>query len=135
MIWKFISANPDLIVGFVSAAAGWFGVDRWRTKAREATALEIDRWASTAAGIVTLAIRSGLLRDNALAVEQFLEHFRKLATAAGVRVTPEHEAKALGIATKAIVAAGQLAVEAEAIKLGAVAAAALARMSKREAQS
>ncbi len=130
MILDFIKANPDAILGIVSAALGWLG---WRKK-RESTAAEVDKWASTAAGVITLAIRSGLFKDHEQAIDDFLRIFHQLATVAGVKITPAHEKRALAIATRAVTATGQVVLLSEAKNLAAVANAALERMSARGVQ-
>lgn len=116
-MWNAIAANPDTVLTIVTALLGLLGLGRWRQSVRNSTAGEVDRWASVAAGGVVLAIRSGLFATHEAALASFLAHFRKLAAAAGVNVTPDHEQRAIAIAQEQLVSAGQRALVDQAAKL------------------
>lgn len=127
-IWQFLS-NPETAAPLFTIVAGWLGWDGWRKK-RAATAVEVDRWASTAVGITLLGIKLGLFGDDEAAVVATLDKFKALAAAAGVQIKPEHEVRALLIAQEAVAKAGQLALLAEAAKLQTAGAALAAKMDK-----
>jgi len=115
-ILDILRDNPDAVVTGVTTILGWLGVSAWRKK-RAATAAEVDRWAATAVGVVTVAIKHGVFKDDEAAVTAFLARFKKLATAAGVDIKPEHEARALLIAQEKIAEVIAQVTEIEAARL------------------
>lgn len=127
-IWQILS-NPETAAPLFTAIAGWLGWSGWRKK-RAATAAEVDRWASTAAGVVLLGIKVGAFGDDEAVAVAVLDKFTKFATAAGVEIKPEHEMRALLIAQEAVAKAGQAAVIVEAAKLQTAGAALAAKMDK-----
>jgi hypothetical protein len=129
-IFDVILANPDAATAAVTAVLGFFGGSRWRKNAREAPLAEVDRWASSAAGAIETAIALGVFADHDEAVIAYLKRFKTLAAAAGVVIKPEHEARALLIAQESITKAGQLAVEAQAVRLHAAAEALVANLAR-----
>lgn len=134
-IIDIIRDNPDAVVTGVTTLLGWLGIDRWRKGRRAATTAEVDRWAATAVGVITVAIKHGVFKDDEAAVTAFLARFKKLAAAAGVDIKPEHEARALLIAQEKIAQAIGVVAEIEAGRLGAAAEALLANLERLSALS
>lgn len=116
-IIDIIRDNPDAVVTGVTTLLGWLGIDRWRKGRRAATTAEVDRWAATAVGVITVAIKHGVFKDDEAAVTAFLARFKKLAAAAGVDIKPEHEARALLIAQEKIAEVIAQVTEVEAARL------------------
>lgn len=125
MLIDAIAKNPDAAIALLGLVAGWLGLDRARKK-RAAAMAEVDRWASTAAAAVALAIRAGLLGTHEAAVASALQRFRQLAAIAGVEVSVEHEARAIAVMHEVLVAAGVGAMDHELGKLAGAADALLA---------
>jgi hypothetical protein len=121
--------NPDAIVAAVTTVLAWLGVDRWRKKRRASTLAEVDRWASTAAGAVELGVKLGVIQEADAATEA-LRRCRILAAAAGVTVSPDHEARALLLTKEALTRAGQFAVETQATRLRAAGEALLENLER-----
>lgn len=125
MLVDAIAKNPDAFITLLGIVGGWFGLDRVRKK-RAAAAAEVDRWASTAAAAVALAIRAGMFGTHDEAASAALLRFRQLATAVGVEVSAEHEARAIAVMHEVLVAAGKGAMEHDLGKLAGAADALLA---------
>ena len=128
-LWSVIVADHDAILAIAAGLAGLLGVDRWRTKAKAATAQQVDRLATTVAAGVVLAIRSGAFRSHETAMAEALGKLRTLAVTAGVAIGPLDEARAVATFHKMFVAAGQLALVAEAEKLHRLAEASIAHLA------
>lgn len=116
-VWSTITADPDAFIGIVTAILGAFGVNRWRSKTRESTLQEIDKWAQIAARMVVMAINSGELVKDEDARADFLKRFHALAAAAGVMVTSEYEARAYATGVEVISRTGQTMLLREAQRL------------------
>lgn len=121
--------DPNVLVPLITIIGGWFGFDTWR-KRRAATAAEVDRWASTAAGIVLMGVKLGAFKSDEDVVIDILDRFKKIAAAAGVEISTKHEARALTIAQEAVAAAGAAALGAELARLKGAADAMIKNMER-----
>lgn len=127
-IWQVLS-NPETAAPIFTIVAGWLGLSTWYKK-RAATAAEVDRWASTAVGIVLLGVKAGAFGDDEQVVVAVLDRFKSIATAAGVEIKPEHEVRALLIAQEAVAKYGQVALGIELASLKRAADAMVANMKR-----
>lgn len=116
----WILANPDAVAAFVTLLGSVIGVKRVQ-RARELAEVQVERWANAAAeAIVKVAEATGDHDAEALA-NKGLQFFRKMAAGAGVKLTPEHEARAHAILIEALNRLGErLQPEAKA-RLGGAA--------------
>lgn len=122
-------ATPDGLA-LLSAIGAWIG-HRFFAKKKESELARVEKWASTAAGLVVMAVRSGAVTGStAELVERALVIFRATAASAGVTVSQEHEAKALRALHRAIEAAGRTALSTELDRLREAADGVLARMAR-----
>lgn len=126
-ILSLLVDRPQDVITALSFIGGLLGLRKYNKK-REAAAAEVSRWASTAAALVVGAIQHGLIDDEDEAIRRGLARFKALASAAGVEVTPAHEAKAAGVITEAAAVAAQAAVKDAAQRLYKAADAAIKRM-------
>ncbi len=129
-IWSIIASNPEEVTTAVTAILGFFGVKKWRSVVRDSTAAEVDKWASTAAGVVVLAIKTGRFNDHEQALDEALRHFQGYAAAMGVQVKPEHQHRALANINRILMRVGQEMVVEQARQLKLVVDAAMSRMEK-----
>jgi hypothetical protein len=125
-ILSLLADRPQDVVTVLSFLGGLLGLHKYNKK-REAVAAEVNRWASTAAALVVVAIQHGLITDDDEAIRRGLARFKALASAAGVTVTPAHEAKAVSVIAEAAATAAQTALKDAAQRLFQVADAAVKR--------
>lgn len=132
-ILGLLADHPQDVATVLGILGGLLGLHKYAKK-REAVAAEVSRWASTAAALVVGAIQHGLITDEDEAIRRGLARFKALASAAGVVVTPAHEAKAVSVIAEAATAAAQAALKDAAQQLYKVADAALKRIEAASAK-
>lgn len=133
-ILSLLADRPQDVVTVLGFIGGLLGLRKYNKK-REAIAAEVSRWASTAAALVVGAIQHGLITDEDEAIRRGLARFKALASAAGVAITPAHEAKAVSVIAEATTAAAQAALKDAARQLYTVADAAVKRLEAAAAKS
>jgi hypothetical protein len=132
-ILSLLADRPQDVVTVISFIGGLLGLRR-HAKKRQAIAAEVSRWASTAAALVVGAIQHGLITDDDEAIRRGLARFKALASAAGVEITPAHEAKAVSMIAEAATAAAQVALKDAAQQLYRAADAAIKRLEAKAAK-
>lgn len=126
-ILSLLADRPQDVITVISFLGGLLGLHKYNKK-RQAVAAEVSRWASTAAALVVGAIQHGLITDDDEAIRRGLARFKALASAAGVNITPEHEARAVSVIAEAATAAAQTALKDTAQQLFKAADAAVKRL-------